>query len=78
MLGAQGVSVKGCVGIVRRGSGMSRYEVVANAAAHGVSAVLMYTEGEYKEGVERGTVMNGLGDHLPPVGPELKTARNLT
>ncbi|KAL0333572.1 UNVERIFIED_CONTAM: putative glutamate carboxypeptidase AMP1 [Sesamum angustifolium] len=65
-LGAQGVVVKGCVGIVRRGSGMSRYEVVANAAAHGVSAVLMYTEGEYKEGVERGTVMNGLGDPLTP------------
>ncbi|KAL0426631.1 UNVERIFIED_CONTAM: putative glutamate carboxypeptidase AMP1 [Sesamum latifolium] len=61
-----GVGVKGCVGIVRRGSGMSRYEVVANAAAHGVSAVLMYTEGEYKEGVERGTVMNGLGDPLTP------------
>ncbi|KAK4432646.1 putative glutamate carboxypeptidase AMP1 [Sesamum alatum] len=65
-LGAQGVDVKGCVGIVRRGSGMSRYEVVANAAAHGVSAVLMYTEGEYKEGFERGTVMNGLGDPLSP------------
>ncbi|KAL0337099.1 UNVERIFIED_CONTAM: putative glutamate carboxypeptidase AMP1 [Sesamum calycinum] len=47
-LGAQGVVVKGCVGIVRRGSGMSRYEVVANAAAHGVSAVLMYTEGGEK------------------------------
>lgn len=45
---------------------MSRYEVVANAAAHGVSAVLMYTEGEYREGVERGTVMNGLGDPLSP------------
>ncbi|KAK6152228.1 hypothetical protein DH2020_014863 [Rehmannia glutinosa] len=65
-LGAQGVEVKGCVGLVRRGSGMSRHEVVASAAAHGVSAVLMYTEGEFKEGVERGTVMNGLGDPLSP------------
>ncbi|KAL7133681.1 hypothetical protein ABFS83_12G158100 [Erythranthe nasuta] len=63
---ALGVDVKGCVGLVRRGSGMSRYEVVRNAAAHGVSAVLMYTEGECKEGVERGTVMNGLGDPLTP------------
>ncbi|KAL6519282.1 hypothetical protein OROGR_018602 [Orobanche gracilis] len=63
---AQGVEVKGCVGLVRRGSGMSRYEVVAHAAAHGLSAVLMYTEGECKEGVERGTVMNGLGDPLTP------------
>ncbi|PIN18265.1 Transferrin receptor and related proteins containing the protease-associated (PA) domain [Handroanthus impetiginosus] len=66
VLSANGVEVRGCVGIVRRGSGMSRYEVVANAAAHGVSAVLMYTEGEYKEGVERGTVMKGLGDPLTP------------
>lgn len=45
---------------------MSRYEVLANAAAHGVAAVLMYTEGEYKEGVERGTVMKGVGDPLSP------------
>ncbi|KAK4478822.1 hypothetical protein RD792_014322 [Penstemon davidsonii] len=63
---ALGVEVKGCVGLVRRGSEMSRYEVVANAAAHGVSAVLMYTEGEYKQGVERGTVMKGLGDPVSP------------
>lgn len=65
-LGALGVDVKGCVGLVRRGSGMSRYEVMENAASHGVVAVLMYTEGEYKEGVERGTVMKGLGDPLSP------------
>lgn len=45
---------------------MSRYEVLANAAAHGVAAVLMYTESEYKEGVERGTVMKGVGDPLSP------------
>ncbi|KAL3613131.1 hypothetical protein CASFOL_043024 [Castilleja foliolosa] len=63
---ALGVEIKGCVGIVRRGSGMSRHEAVANAAAYGVSAVLMYTEGEYREGVERGTVMKGLGDPLSP------------
>lgn len=66
VLAAQGVEVKGCVGLVRRGCGMSRYEVLANAAAHGVAAVLMYTEGEYKEGVERGTVMKGVGDPLSP------------
>ncbi|KAL3625117.1 hypothetical protein CASFOL_030571 [Castilleja foliolosa] len=63
---ALGVEIKGCVGIVRRGSGMSRHEAVVNAAAYGVSAVLMYTEGEYREGVERGTVMKGLGDPLSP------------
>ncbi|GER44813.1 transferrin receptor protein [Striga asiatica] len=63
---ALGADVNGCVGVVRRGSGMSRYEVAATAAAHGLSAVLMYTEGEYREGVERGTVMKGLGDPLSP------------
>ncbi|KAL8505251.1 hypothetical protein ACS0TY_016469 [Phlomoides rotata] len=63
---AQGVEVKGCVGLARRGAEMSRYEVLANAAARGVSAVLMYTEGDFTEGVERGTVMNGLGDPLTP------------
>lgn len=37
------------------------------AAAHGVAAVLMYTEGEkFRGGVERGTVMKGLGDPLSP------------
>lgn len=39
---------------------------MANAAAHGVAAVLMYTESEYKEGIERGTVMKGVGDPLSP------------
>ncbi|XP_075474401.1 putative glutamate carboxypeptidase AMP1 isoform X2 [Primulina tabacum] len=64
-----GVEVKDCVGILRRGGEMSRYEAVENAAAHGLAAVLMYTEGgddRYREGVERGTVMNGLGDPLSP------------
>lgn len=45
---------------------MSRYEVVANAARHGVAAVVMYTEGEWKGGVERGTVLKGVGDPLTP------------
>ncbi|KAL1541461.1 glutamate carboxypeptidase II [Salvia divinorum] len=65
-LAAQGVDVKGCVGLLRRGCGLSRHEAVANAAAHGVAAVLMYTEGEFREGVERGTVMKGVGDPLSP------------
>lgn len=73
-LSANGVEVKGCVGIVRRGCGLSRYEVVENAAAHGVAAVLMYTEGgplsdinnSFRGGVERGTVMKGFGDPLTP------------
>ncbi|XP_049381066.1 probable glutamate carboxypeptidase AMP1 [Solanum stenotomum] len=65
-LGANGVKVKGCVGIVRRGGGLSRNEMVEKAAARGVEAVLMFTEGEFEGGVERGTVMSGLGDPLSP------------
>ncbi|XP_073150632.1 probable glutamate carboxypeptidase AMP1 isoform X2 [Henckelia pumila] len=68
-LAVLGVKVKDCVGILRRGGEMSRYEAVENAAAHGLAAVLMYTEGgddRYRQGVERGTVMNGLGDPLSP------------
>ncbi|KAL1566069.1 glutamate carboxypeptidase II [Salvia divinorum] len=65
-LAAQGVGVRGCVGLLRRGGGLSRHEAVANAAARGVAAVLMFTEGGFKEGVERGTVMEGVGDPLTP------------
>lgn len=64
-LGNHGVDVKGCIGLVRRGGGLSRNAVVEKAAAHGVAAVLMYTEGD-GDGVERGTVMKGLGDPLSP------------
>ncbi|XP_042000026.1 probable glutamate carboxypeptidase AMP1 isoform X2 [Salvia splendens] len=65
-LAARGVEVAGCVALVRRGMGMSRHEAVANAAARGVAAVLMFTEGGVREGVERGTVMRGVGDPLSP------------
>lgn len=66
-LAAAGVDVAGCVGIVRRGGGLSRGEAVERAAARGVAAVLMYTDGDREKfGVERGTVMSGLGDPLSP------------
>ncbi|OIT08338.1 PREDICTED: probable glutamate carboxypeptidase 2 [Nicotiana attenuata] len=67
-LSAQGVKINGCVGLARRGGGLSRNEVVEKAAARGVTAVLMFTdsESEYASGVERGTVMSGLGDPLSP------------
>ncbi|XP_016547754.1 probable glutamate carboxypeptidase AMP1 isoform X4 [Capsicum annuum] len=66
---AHGVKVMGCIGIVRRGGGLSRNEVVEKAAVRGVKAVLMFTEGDddqFAGGVERGTVMGGLGDPLSP------------
>ncbi|XP_047955969.1 probable glutamate carboxypeptidase AMP1 isoform X2 [Salvia hispanica] len=71
-LAASGVDVRGCVGLLRRGCGLSRHEAAANAAARGVAAVLMYTEGGFKEGVERGTVMEGLGDPLRAGGERLE------
>lgn len=67
-LAAQGVTVNGCVAIARRGGGMSRNAVAEKAAEKGVAAVLMYTEGNggFRDGVERGTVMKGVGDPLSP------------
>uniref|UniRef100_A0A7C8YRF8 glutamate carboxypeptidase II n=1 Tax=Opuntia streptacantha TaxID=393608 RepID=A0A7C8YRF8_OPUST len=66
VLGALGVNVSGCVVVARRGGGMSRGGVVRRAAAEGSAAVLTYTEGVSVKGVERGTVMKGLGDPLSP------------
>ncbi|XP_056693254.1 probable glutamate carboxypeptidase AMP1 isoform X2 [Spinacia oleracea] len=63
---ALGVNVSGSVVVVRRGEGMSRGGVVRAAEGRGAAAVLTYTEGEYVKGVERGTVMKGLGDPLSP------------
>uniref|UniRef100_A0A7N0VHE6 glutamate carboxypeptidase II n=1 Tax=Kalanchoe fedtschenkoi TaxID=63787 RepID=A0A7N0VHE6_KALFE len=65
-LEAMGVSVKGCVVVVRR-DGLSRGGAAEIAAGRGAAAVLMYTEEGREEGVERGTVMvGGLGDPLTP------------
>ncbi|GAB4834112.1 hypothetical protein Ancab_032371 [Ancistrocladus abbreviatus] len=66
VLGVMGVKVKGCIVIARRGEG-SRNAVVTTAEENGAVAVLMYTEGDmFVEGVERGTVMRGVGDPLSP------------
>ncbi|KAF7147693.1 hypothetical protein RHSIM_Rhsim03G0057700 [Rhododendron simsii] len=67
-LEAMGVSVGRAVVVARRGE-MSRYAVVEKAAEKGAAAVLMYTEATAEfngGGVERGTVMGGLGDPLTP------------
>lgn len=60
-----GVDVKGCIGVVKRGGGMSRNAVVVKAAEKGVVAVVMFTAGT-GGGVERGTVLDGVGDPLTP------------
>nr|GEU40816.1 probable glutamate carboxypeptidase AMP1 [Tanacetum cinerariifolium] len=60
-----GVDVKGCIGVVKRGGGLSRYAAVVKAAEKGVVAVVMFTGGT-GGGVERGTVVDGVGDLLTP------------
>ncbi|KAI3748328.1 hypothetical protein L6452_11329 [Arctium lappa] len=67
-LASAGVNVKGCVAVAKRGGGMSRNAVVAKAAEKGVVAVVMYTGGGggVGGGVERGTVLEGVGDPLTP------------
>ncbi|KAG6743930.1 hypothetical protein POTOM_052634 [Populus tomentosa] len=66
-LGALGVNVSGCVVLVRKGEGLSRGGVVKIAESKGALAVLLYAEeGRVSGGVERGTVMRGVGDPLSP------------
>ncbi|KVI09465.1 probable glutamate carboxypeptidase AMP1 [Cynara cardunculus var. scolymus] len=64
-LASAGVDVKGCVAVAKRGGGMSRNAVVAKAAEKGVLAVVMYTDNN-GGGVERGTVLDGVGDPMTP------------
>ena len=65
-----GMDVKGCMAVVRKGEelrgGMVGRAAEEGAAEEGAVAVLMYIEGESMSGVERGTVMKGLGDPLTP------------
>ncbi|KAI3520420.1 hypothetical protein L1887_09835 [Cichorium endivia] len=71
-LALAGVDVRGCVAVAKRGGGMSRNAVVVKAAEKGVVAVVMYTENNDRArtyhggGVERGTVLDGVGDPLTP------------
>ncbi|KAF9595414.1 hypothetical protein IFM89_000332 [Coptis chinensis] len=65
MLVRLGVKVKGCVVIVRRGE-VSRGGVVRKAQENGAVGVFIYVDGDNFDGVERGTVMRGLGDPLTP------------
>ncbi|KAJ8754539.1 hypothetical protein K2173_005700 [Erythroxylum novogranatense] len=69
-LGLLGVNVSGCVVLARKGGGLSRGLVVKTAESKGAVAVLLYTERDSlrggEGGVERGTVMRGVGDPLSP------------
>ncbi|KAB2073626.1 hypothetical protein ES319_A07G096000v1 [Gossypium barbadense] len=70
-LGLMGVNVNGCIVVIRKGGGLSRGAVVKIAEKKGALGVLMYAEGDvskgsFGSGVERGTVMEGVGDPLTP------------
>lgn len=67
-LEAAGVNVSGCVVMARKGSVLSRSGVIFLAEAKGALGVLLYAEWDRLRGggVERGTVMRGVGDPLSP------------
>ncbi|XP_022766886.1 probable glutamate carboxypeptidase AMP1 [Durio zibethinus] len=70
-LGGMGVNVSGCIVIVKKGGSLSRGAVVEIAEKKGALGVLIYAErnvsrGSFGFGVERGTVMKGVGDPLSP------------
>ncbi|XP_065855360.1 probable glutamate carboxypeptidase AMP1 isoform X1 [Euphorbia lathyris] len=70
-LGVMGISVRGCIVLARKGGELSRGGVVRIAESKGALAVLLYARGERMRGgeeggVERGTVMRGVGDPLSP------------
>ncbi|XP_039026298.1 probable glutamate carboxypeptidase AMP1 isoform X1 [Hibiscus syriacus] len=70
-LGRMEVNVSGCIVMVKKGGGLGRGAVVEIAEKMGALGVLMYAEGDvsrdsFGSGVERGTVMKGVGDPLTP------------
>ncbi|KAI4341306.1 hypothetical protein MLD38_026042 [Melastoma candidum] len=66
LLSSLGVSVHGRLALARRGPGISRAGVIRQAEAEGAAAVLLFREDGNRGGVERGTVMSGVGDALTP------------
>jgi len=66
-----GVSVKGCVVLARKGENLGRGAIVKIAEAKGALGVLIYAEndGGGFGGIERGTVMRGIGDPVSPGWP---------
>lgn len=66
-----GVSVRGCVVLVRKGESLGRGGIVKIAETKGALGVLIYAEndGGGFGGIERGTVMRGIGDPVSPGWP---------
>nr|VDD09874.1 unnamed protein product [Brassica oleracea] len=66
-----GVSVRGCLVLARKGETLGRGVVVKIAETKGALGVLIYDEkdGGALGGIERGTVMRGIGDPVSPGWP---------
>ncbi|KAJ0028594.1 hypothetical protein Pint_36251 [Pistacia integerrima] len=65
-LEVMGVNVSGCLVMARKGESLSRGGVITIAEGKGALGVLLYAERDGVDGVERGTVMRGVGDPLSP------------
>ncbi|GKV41837.1 hypothetical protein SLEP1_g49319 [Rubroshorea leprosula] len=81
-LAVRGVDVNGCIVIARKGDDLGRGAVVEIAEAKGALAVLIYAEGDrsrggFGTGVERGTVMRGVGDPQSPGWPGIEDGEKL-
>ncbi|KAF8101897.1 hypothetical protein N665_0201s0204 [Sinapis alba] len=66
-----GVSVRDCVVLARKGESLGRGGIVKIAETKGALGVLIYAEndGGGLGGIERGTVMRGIGDPVSPGWP---------
>ncbi|CAH8381611.1 unnamed protein product [Eruca vesicaria subsp. sativa] len=66
-----GVNVRNCVVLARKGESLGRGEIVKLAESKGALGVLIYAEndGGGVGGIERGTVMRGIGDPTTPGWP---------
>ncbi|KAJ0246994.1 glutamate carboxypeptidase AMP1 [Hirschfeldia incana] len=66
-----GVSVRDCVVLARKGESLGRGGIVQIAESKGALGVLIYAEndGGGLGGIERGTVMRGIGDPVSPGWP---------
>ncbi|GLT36037.1 hypothetical protein SLA2020_104420 [Shorea laevis] len=81
-LAVRGVDVNGCIVIARKGDDLGRGAVVEIAEAKGALAVLIYADGDrnrggFGSGVERGTVMRGVGDPQSPGWPGVEDGEKL-
>ncbi|CAN8279328.1 unnamed protein product [Cochlearia groenlandica] len=75
-----GVSVRDCVVLARKGDSLGRGSIVKIAESKGALGVLIYADndGGGFGGVERGTVMRGIGDPVSPGWPGVAGGEKLS